>query len=291
MKNILEFLEQNASVRPNSTAFADENKSITYKELCAGAQKIGTYLTQFGLKNRPFAVLTHKSTETLTAMFGIVYSGNFYIVLDGDSPTERLNKILSTLDAVGILVDADRAEKAEDLDFSGDIIPIDTALNCTIDSEKLNGIRAGMIDTDPLYALFTSGSTGVPKGAVINHRNVIAYTEWFVKEYDITPQTVFGNQTPFYFSMSVSDVFATLRAGAQLQIIPKQLFSFPIKLIEWLNERAVNTIYWVPSALAIVANWKVLDYGKIEKLDKILFAGEVMPVKQLNYWRSHYPNA
>ena len=124
----------------------------------------------------------------------------------------------------------------------------------------------------------------MPKGAVLSHKNVISYTEWFSKTFDISSETVFGNQTPFYFSMSVSDVYSTIKSGATLCIIPKACFSFPINLIKFLNENKVNTIYWVPSAISIVANLKLFDYLKPEHLKKVLFAGEVMPTKQLNYW-------
>lgn len=73
-------------------------------------------------------------------------------------------------------------------------------------------------------------------------------------------------------------------------MIPKTYFTFPIKLVEFLNERKINTIYWVPSALAIVSNWNVFDFARPEHLQKILFAGEVMPVKHLNYWRRYLPD-
>ena len=85
------------------------------------------------------------------------------------------------------------------------------------------------------------------------------------------------------------DIYTTLAAGAELQILPKQLFAFPVRLLEYMNSRKVNTIYWVPTALSIVANWKVLDYVSLPYMEKVLFAGEVMPVKQLNYWRRKMP--
>lgn len=148
-----------------------------------------------------------------------------------------------------------------------------------------------MIDTDPLYVLFTSGSTGIPKGVIVCHRSVIDYADWVVKTFELNENTTFGNQTPFYFSMSVLDIFATIRSGATLYIIPKMLFSFPVKLLEFLKEKEVNTIYWVPSALSIVANLGALDVIKLPDLKKILFAGETMPTKQLNIWRRHVPDA
>lgn len=291
MKNILEFLEQNAVARRDFTAFADEEISLTYGELYKKARAVGSFLCLKRKKNMPVAVLTKRGTGTLCGMLGTVYSGNFYVVLDADSPNERLNKIIDTLKPFALLYDEENSEKTGELSFFGEAFSLEKAEDFPVDEKALFAVRKKMIDTDPVYALFTSGSTGVPKGAVISHKNVISYTEWFVSEYKIDESTVFGSQTPFYFSMSVSDVFATLKSGGALHIIPKKLFSFPIKLVEFLNERQVNTIYWVPSALSIVANWRVLDYGKIEKLEKILFAGEVMPVKQLNYWRKCYPDA
>ena len=100
-------------------------------------------------------------------------------------------------------------------------------------------IRNNAVDTDPAYVLFTSGSTGVPKGAVVNHRSVLAYIKWYADTFKINESTVFGSQTPFYFSMSVSDVFSTVYAGAELHIIPKTLFSFPLKLNK-VYERATG---------------------------------------------------
>lgn len=291
MKNILQFLEKSAIMHPDKILFADADKSVSYAEFLETAQAIGSAIAGMGLRNRPVAVLMPRCVEALSAMMGVVYSGNFYVVIDSEMPQVRVEKIFQTLQPAAVLLPREwqeaRSAWAPEIPF----LAYEACALSTVDCALLEQIRRSMVDTDPLYALFTSGSTGNPKGAVLSHKNVIAYSKWFTETFGITENTVFANQTPFYFSMSVSDVFGTMRAGATLHIIPKSLFSFPVKLIEFLNQRMVNTIYWVPSALCIVANWKVLDYVMPAHLKKILFAGEVMPVRQLNYWMDKLPDA
>lgn len=284
MKNILEYIEQSAKKFPDKTAFVDADNSITYSQLLSTAQSIGSALSVIGTKNRPIAVYMDKSVNTLPSIFGVTYSGNFYIIVDAEMPVERINKIFSTLSPVAVLTDEKHLANAKELEIDGKIFLFENAAETPVNNEILEKIRSNQIDTDPLYALYTSGSTGMPKGAVLSHRNVIAYTEWFANCFDINENTVFGNQTPFYFSMSVSDVYSTIKSGATLCIIPKSCFSFPINLIKFMNDNKVNTIYWVPSAISIVANMKLFKYAKPEYLKKVLFAGEVMPTKQLNYW-------
>lgn len=284
MKNILEFLEENGEKFKNKIAFKDIQNLITYGDLLKNSKSAGTALASLGAKNKPIAIYLDKGINVLTAMFGIVYSGNFYVVIDSEMPSPRINAIFETLKPVAVVTDSEHMEIAENLEFDGQAFDIDLIANTKVDDALLSKIRDLQIDTDPVYALYTSGSTGVPKGAIVSHKAVIAYSEWSVKTFDITSETVFGNQTPFYFSMSVTDIYSAIRTGAELVIIPKAYFSFPIKLIEFLNENKVNTIYWVPSAISIVANLKLFKFAKPQYLKKVLFAGEVMPTKQLNYW-------
>ena len=152
-------------------------------------------------------------------------------------------------------------------------------------------IRNNVIDTDPMYVQFTSGSTGIPKGIIICHRSVITYATSIKETFNFDENTTFGSEAPFYFSLSTLDTYTTMLCGATMIIIPKMYFSFPIKLLNFLKEKKINTVYWVPSALCIVANMKALDEVELPDLKKVMFVGEVMPVKQLNIWMEHLPNA
>ncbi|EKQ50223.1 MULTISPECIES: amino acid adenylation domain-containing protein [unclassified Clostridium] len=290
-KNILAYLEKSEQAFPDKIAFSDNKYELTYHELAEEARSIGSFLIEKIGTRRAVVVYMEKGARNIAAFMGAAYAGCFYVTLDAQMPMERINIILKTLQPAAVIYD-ENTEKFLSLMETGCIkVPYDEICMLPKDTEKLQSVRRKMIDTDPLYILFTSGSTGIPKGVIVCHRSVIDYADWVVKTFNLNESTVFGNQTPFYFSMSVLDIFATIRSGATLHIIPKMLFSFPIKLLEYVREKEINTIYWVPSALSIVANLGALDVVKLPNLKKILFAGETMPTKQLNTWRKHVPDA
>ena len=290
MKNVLEWLESAAMRTPQKIAVADGENELTYFELSSRARRLGSALCLHGQRNRPACVLLPRSADALAAMLGVVYSGNFYVVLDCEMPDERMRAIVERLRPFAIVTNEEYAPVAECL-LPGGVIDAPASFAQTEDPTALAAVRRSMTDADPLYTLFTSGSTGTPKGVVIRHRNVISYIAWFTQTFGIDETSVFGGQTPLYFSMSVSDVYGSLCAGATLELIPKSCFSFPALLVDFLNERKVDTIYWVPSALSLVANWGIFECKRPLYLRRVLFAGETMPTRQLNYWRSFFPHA
>ena len=291
MKLITDLVEKTAQNYPDKIAFVDVASSIPYSRLTAEAKAAASSLLQLDRLRAPIVIYMDKGIACITAMLAVAYSGNFYAVIDPQMPDERVRTIFQTLNPVAVLTVRALAERAGSAAGECRLFILEDMLEEPVQDEALDAVHRQMTDTDLLYCLFTSGSTGVPKGTAVTHRNVLTYSQWVVETFGITEETVFGNQAPFYFSMSVTDIFSTLRSGATMAIIPKSFFMFPAKLAAFMNREGVNTIYWVPSALSIVANLDVLKYVKLEKLEKILFAGEVMPVKQLNYWRRNFPDA
>ena len=291
IRNILDYLEQSAIHYPDKIAFADETSACTYKELRRTAKSVGTKLTNYVPPRSPVPVFMEKRVETIYAFLGAVYAGCFYVLLDPKLPLERLKQILQTLQSEVLVLHPDYEKQFKALEYERNVVNILEALQEEEDAVLLEAIREQRLDIDPLYAIFTSGSTGIPKGVLVSHRSVIDFMEEFVDIFEITDKDVIGNQAPFDFDVSVKDIYSTLKTGATMQIIPKKLFSFPTKLLDYLDEREITTLIWAVSALCIVTTLKGLEYKVPQKVNKIIFSGEVMPIKHLNEWKKYLPDA
>ena len=289
-KNILEYLEKSAQKYPDKTAFADENTSCTFKELECTGRKIGTALSRYIAPRNPIPIFMEKSVETIGAFMGAVYAGCFYVLIDTKQPASRLNQILDILKSEVIVTSEKYLKDLEKLGFEGKVLMLSELNAVQEDPIVLETIRNQAVDVDPLYGIFTSGSTGTPKGVVVGHRSVLDFIDCFTELFNITEKDVIGNQAPWDFDVSVKDIYSGLKTGATVQIIPKQLFSFPTKLIDFLIEREVTTLVWAVSALCIISTLNGFEYKVPEKINKILFSGESMPVKHLNIWRKYLPN-
>ncbi len=290
LTNVLDYLDAAVEKFPDKTVFSDSKNSVTYKQLDTVSDSIGSaVLSAVSGKNSPVVVFIDRNIESVISFMGIVKSGNFYVPIDRQLPLKRIEIIFDTLNPKAVILSERDMKTVDALGFDGKCLLYDEAAAFTADCDALAKRRKCAIDTDPLYSIFTSGSTGVPKGVLVCHRSVIDLIESFAETFGFTDECIFGNQAPFDFDVSVKDIYSTLRNAGSMHIIPKLFFSFPAKLIDCINTQKINTIIWATSALRIVENLNALEKTLPETLRTVMFSGEVMPNKVLNYWRNKLP--
>lgn len=286
MKSVLQYLSESVQKFSDKIAVVDENGSVTYGEYFERVACIGNSLSgKVGL-GRPVGVFLDKSIDTLCVFLGTIYAGGSYSNLNPDLPENRLGQIVSVLSPEIIITDRNLFERAEKIFRDRSVLLIEDLLGGKPEWNPMN-----MIDTEPLYINFTSGSTGVPKGIVVNHRSVIDFIDCFTKTFAISEKDVIANQAPFDFDVSVKDIYSALKVGATLVIVPKSYFSVPVKLVDFLCDHNVTTMIWAVSALCLLSTFHAFDYRTPESLNKILFSGEVMPLKHLKSLKNNLPNA
>ncbi len=289
-KNILEYLEKTASRVPDKLAFSTGKEGMTFSEVSRGARAIGTYLAQNGFGGEPIVIFMDKHPRTVTAFWGVIYAGCFYVCIDEKMPVTRIEAIFKSLSPRAIICDKKNEKTAKTLGVEN-VWLYDDIAETEENTALLDEIRAHQCDTDPIYVVFTSGSTGVPKGVVACHRSVIDYTETLSEALEFSEDTVFANQTPLYFDAPLKELMPTLKFGATTYFVPKMLFSFPVRLLDYLDENKINTVCWVVSAFVQISSLGALENRTPKTLTKIAFGSEVFPRKQYDIWRKALPNA
>ncbi len=292
--NVLEYLEHTVKRLPDKIAFANEIMGLTFAEVFHDSRAIGSYMAKKGYYKEPVVVFMEKHPKMIAAFFGCVYGGNFYVPIDAEMPAFRIELIFDNLKPRVMICDEATIETARKFIKAGqeiEVILYDKIVKTEINEVTLMDIRDKQLDTDPIYIVFTSGSTGIPKGVIACHRSVIDYIENLSDVLEFNEETRFANQTPLYFDACLKELYPTLKFGATTYLVPKSLFMFPIKLVEFLNEHKINTICWVVSALTMISSFKAFDKVVPEYLHTVAFGSEVFPIKQFNIWKETLPNA
>ncbi len=289
MKNVLEYLEATAPRVPDKTAYSDGTDSVTFSEVYKYSRAVGSYLSENGLTSEPIVVLTKKHPRAIPCFFGAVYAGSMYVPIDTEMPAVRIGLILDSLNPKLIICDRSTEKTAQKLAeaHSCDYKTAEELFEYPVNNDILSKVRERQIDTDPIYIVFTSGSTGVPKGVVACHRSVIDYIENLSSALEFSEDTVFGNQAPLYFDACLKELYPTIKFGATAYLIPKGNFMFPVKLVEYLNEHKINTVCWVVSALTMISSTGTFDTMRPEYLKTVAFGSEVFPPSQLKIWRDN----
>ncbi len=297
--HVLDYLNEIVKKKPDKVAFSDGTDALTFAQVYDQSRQIGFFLHNKGIYKEPVVVFMRKHPTTIAAFFGVITGGNFYVPIDSEMPASRIDLILKNVNARMIICDETTLETAETFDYQGERITYSAICR---EQEEIPEIRAEKdtvlreihdkaIDTDPIYIVFTSGSTGVPKGVAACHRSVLDYVEQLSETLEFDENTVFGNQTPLYFDACLKELYPTLKFGAATYLIPHELFMFPVKLVEFLNQYRINTLCWVVSALTMISAFGTFQTVKPRYLRCIAFGSEVFPIKQFKRWKEAVPDA
>jgi amino acid adenylation domain-containing protein len=285
-----QLLQVAAEEHPDRCAVRSETAALTYAELDAAATRVASALLRsgVGIGNR-VAVALEKSVEAVVAMYGILRAGAAYVPIDVSAPPARSAYIAADCCVTAIIADSSRIAALRAVDPTcapgGIALGADTPAGC-VDWEVVQ--RGGdelpclsTIDTDLAYVLYTSGSTGVPKGVAISHRSSLAFVRWAHGTFALTCDDVLSSHAPFHFDLSIFDLYGAASAGACVALVPKVAALYPKLLARWIREQAVTVWYSVPSALSLLVRYGELSTQPIDSVRLMLFAGETFPVRYL----------
>ncbi len=292
MQHLFSMLKQTAAAFPERIAYAEAECRTNYARLCSDSEAIGTCVAQAAPPRSAIAVIVDaRSTLCVSALMGALAAGCFYAPLDPALPQERLRLILTNLQPALILADDKSLEKAAGAYPQACVIRVQAAMQTAADPALLKARGAGIAPDDLSMVLYTSGSTGIPKGVAHTQQGMVTWTETTIRKYGFTSDTVFANISPFYYANSLLELFVPMLLGAKVVMIMPSYLTFPKRLIRCLQEEQVTELCMTPSSFVVAANSGALSAGLLPDLQMFIMSGEVMPPAQLQLWMEAAPNA
>ena len=282
MNNVLKKKKKNAVLYPNKIAISINNESISFHELMLQSKKLASRVKGLGISYNGIIVFVNRGIKSIILFMASLYSGSFYIPIDPDMPVEKIQSIFDDCNPNVILGEECNRGLFDSLNSSGTFLTDGDSANHSCELPLID-------DNSPLYMVYTSGSTGKPKGVVKSHRAYIDFIEEYTNTFHFESDEIIGNQTPLFFDASAKDIYLMLKTGATLDIIPTEKFAMPTELIDYMNEKRISFISWVPTALSFVSQVRTFSFITPRYLKRVFFVGEVMPTKVLNYWRKFLP--
>ena len=298
-------VEKQAATHGHDVALQGCERSYSYAELDDLASALASTLDEHGVGHHDrVGLYTSRSDESYISIFGILKVGATYVPLDSWAPPARIVQILGDCAASAVVVEADLLEKllSSSLPPSLRLVVVIGGLG---DSRERTGatllswsdavereirpLRNPAIEEDLAAILYTSGSTGLPKGVMLSHRNMLSFVNWAVDAFDVEPRDRVAGVTEFHFDLSIFDIFVTLAAGATLVPTGANAAFRPTSLAAWIEQERITIWYSTPSLLILLLTKGRLGEEQLSALRTMLFAGEVFAVKHLRRLRRLLP--
>jgi amino acid adenylation domain-containing protein len=308
MTLLQEGLTSQAESRGSAIAVVHQNSRVTYDELDRKSTQLAYLLKDVGCQRGDrVCILMPKSPTAIVGILGALKADCAYVPIDPQSPAQRVRKVIDQCEPkvvlgagqVGPLLEEVAAEDSGPgwpaLGWLGSERPQTDRLHVLFTDADYAGYSTGPRQygnspDDPAYIMFTSGSTGVPKGVVITHASVGHYLRWAIKYFGLTSSDKMSSHPPLHFDLSVMDIFGAVTAGAELHLVPHELNLVPNKMIEFMRSATLTHWFSVPSLLNYMAKVDVVKPNDCPALKRILWCGEVFATPALIYWMTRLPH-
>lgn len=307
-----EYVTRQADKRPDATALVMRQEKISYQQVEEISNKLARMLKHMGCeKGDRVCLLTPKSPVAIISLIGILKADCAYIPLDTSSPPSRLSRIVASCEPRCILIADSATESLNDLLAEANLpyAPVVGLMDGEISADansgesfkirfsydNLEGQSAAPLDyracsEDLAHILFTSGSTGVPKGVMIKRSNVIHFVEWAISYFGLSQEDRVSGHPPLHFDLSTFDIYGAFAAGAQLHLAPQELNLLPNRMTSFIRDSELTQWFSAPSALNYMAKLDAVRPNDFPALKRLLWCGEMFPTPALRYWMRRLPH-
>lgn len=308
-----QLVSKQAEQRPDAIALVMNGERLSYVELEDASNRLARQLQAIGCERGDrVCFLMPKSPTAIVCELSILKAGCAYVPLDSSSPAPRLAKIVAACEPRCILAAGSVAQLLNDTLAEANLsaaastglpligwmdakLPQTDKFKIEFSRNDLTGVSAAALDyktdgEETAHILFTSGSTGVPKGVLITHNNVLRFVEWANGYFGTTSDDRISSHPPLHFDLSTFDIYGTLAAGAQLHLVPAELNLLPNKIADFIRHHELTQWFSVPSVLNYLAKLDVVAQNDFPALKRLLWCGEVFPTPALRYWMQRLPH-
>jgi amino acid adenylation domain-containing protein len=296
-----------ARLRPEATAVVGDNETLTYRQLNERSNQLAHMIREAGCQRGDRVCLfVDKTPAAIVAMHAILKADCAYVPVDISSPAKRVIRILNSCEPRMILADGSARKLLDDIFADGG--PRQVSIGSLSDETLAGNHFQSCLDarsaarmstndhtyancpTDAAHILFTSGSTGEPKGVVITHENVTHFVNWGNSLFQMGPEDRVSSHSPLHFDLSTFDIYGTLSVGAQLHLVSPTLNLVPTKLAQFIRDAKLTQWFSVPSALTHMVQFDAIGHGDFPDLKRLLWCGEVLPTPTLIHLMERMPH-
>jgi amino acid adenylation domain-containing protein len=284
--------------RADRAALRSSDRRLTYGELRRSVLGLAGWLRREGCRpGDRVAICLPKGVDPVVIALGTLAAGGIYVPLDPAAPSARLRRLLADAAPSRLFASAPVAAR---LTADG---TIDTPVTVVSEATSAHGLEtllgpspadavpvAGAPD-DLAAILYTSGTTGEPKGVTLSHRNIGSFVQWAIETFGCTAADRFANHAPLHFDLSTFDLFGAFASGASVYVLGDGELKFPAAVARVLERERITVWYSVPTALRLLVEGGGLDRRDVGALRLVLFAGEVFPLPGLRRLMSIVPGA